>query len=150
MPTAPLNTKCAQLGCKAPRSKLSAYCIEHGGKDTQGIEKTEQRKAFDSMYQTGFWKLTRKLCLSRQPLCQCCLQRGIITEAKHVDHLFPWARIGRQAFFRNIFQCLCQDCHAHKTQLEQRGIVRHYEGDSPTDYNLIDYMAVVPPLSAAP
>lgn len=149
MPTIPSNTKCATLGCKNPRSKLNHYCLEHGGKDTYTTERTEERKQLDSMYQLPFWKTARKLQLSRQPLCQCCLTRGIVTPATHVDHVFPWVKLGRQAFFINWFQSLCHDCHAHKTQLESKGIARHYDQrEGHTDYFIIEYNEAMRPFHA--
>lgn len=144
MPTIPTNKKCATLGCKNPRSKLSPHCLEHGGKDTYTKERTEERKKLDSMYQLPFWKHARQVQLSTQPLCQCCLTRGLVTPATHVDHVFPWAKINRQAFFLNWFQSLCHDCHAHKTQQEAKGIARHYDStEGYTDYFVIEWHNVV-------
>lgn len=143
MPTLPSNTKCASLGCKNTRSKLNSYCLEHGGKDTYKEKRTEERIAFNAMYQTRHWKQVRTSQLSKQPLCQSCLTRGIVTPAKHVDHLFPWSWIGEQAFYRNIFQSLCHECHSHKTSLEQDGIFMHYINNQTTEYKLTDYALVM-------
>ena len=51
------------------------------------------------MYQTKHWKQLRASQLSRQPLCQSCLSRGIVNSAKHIDHVFPWSWIGKDAFY---------------------------------------------------
>ena len=139
MPTLPYTTKCSHLGCKNVRSKLNSYCLEHGGLDSI---QTEQRKEFMSMYQTTKWKQTRQLQLSKQPLCQCCLLSGKVSSAEHIDHLFPWAKIGKEAFYSNIFQSLCPNCHSNKTALEQKGIYRHY-GLVIHDYTITDYASVV-------
>ena len=143
MPTLPSNTKCASLGCKNNRSKLNSFCLEHGGKDIYKEQRTEKRVAFNAMYQTSHWRQVRLTQLSRQPLCQACLSRGIVASAKHVDHLFPWSWIGESAFFRNIFQSLCHECHSHKTSLEQEGIIMHYGTTPPTEYKLNDYALVM-------
>lgn len=61
--------------------------------------------------------------------------------AEHVDHLFPWNVVGGESFLRNIFQSLCQPCHSHKTGLEQRGVIEHYDGEvvtyAPEDYGSV-------------
>lgn len=135
MPTIPNNTKCAQLGCKNTRSKLNTFCLEHGGLDSI---QTDERKAFTSMYQTAYWRGAREAQLSKQPLCQSCLLSGKVTQASHIDHLFAWNRIGKTAFYNNILQSLCNNCHSDKTALEQRGIYRHY-GQVIHDYAITDY-----------
>ena len=139
MPTIPNNTKCAQLGCKNTRSKINSYCLEHGG--LNDID-TQERKEFKSMYQTAQWRSLRTRQLSIQPLCQCCLTKGKVTQAKHIDHLFAWNKIGKQAFHENIFQSLCENCHSLKTGLEQKGVYRHYS-NTVIDYALADYKRVV-------
>lgn len=138
MPTAPHNSKCATLGCKNPRSKLSTHCLEHGGSDTYTSKQTDERVAFNNMYKTAFWRQLRIIQLTRQPLCQSCLTRGIVTQAEHVDHVFPWARIGRHAFRHNVFQSLCHECHSVKTGLEAKGIIHHYANGLHI-YRLEDY-----------
>ena len=140
MPTIPNNTKCSQLGCKNIRSKLNSYCLEHGGLDSI---KTDERKEFTSMYQTNHWRKVREIQLSKQPLCQSCLTTGRVSMANHVDHLFKWNAIGKQAFYNNIFQSLCVECHSVKSGLEKRGIYRHYTSNGIKDYVLHDYNTVL-------
>ena len=142
MPVSPHNQKCASLGCKDNRSKLSTFCIKHGGRDTYVAKKTIERKSFNSMYDSSSWKKLRKAKLSAQPICQACLGSGIISPASMVDHLFSWSAIGKDAFYRNVFQCLCASCHAEKTQLERDGIYRHYTVPV-TDYQLSDYQSAM-------
>ena len=143
MPTLPTFTKCASLGCKNTKSRLNGFCLEHGGKDVYKEIRTKERDAFNAMYQTRHWKQIRTTQLSKQPLCQSCLSRGIVASAKHIDHLFPWSWIGKDAFYRNIFQSLCHECHSHKTSLEQSGIFMHYVGNKPIEYKLNDYQLVM-------
>lgn len=141
MPTLPKTTQCAYLGCKATRSRLNSYCTEHGG-----IEYTERKE--DGPYHTKAWQTIRSSQLSRQPLCQSCLSRGMVQSALHVDHLFPWKRIGGHAFRHNIFQSLCAECHSHKTALERKGDIHHYTPDGTISYVLEDYGYVMHNLQA--
>ncbi len=115
MPYAPFNTRCSELGCKEPRSKLNSFCLSHGGKEYTVKES-------DGKYKTPAWKSIRKRQLSLQPLCQACLTQGKIEIAKHVDHVFPWRQMGEHAFLHNIFQSLCPECHSYKTGKERHGI----------------------------
>jgi 5-methylcytosine-specific restriction protein A len=145
MPTQPSYILCSMLACNNNRAKLSALCIEHGGKDTYVSKRTDERAAFNGMYNTASWKRKRTLQLSKQPLCQSCLSKGMAKGANHVDHLFSWNSIGIDAFYRNIFQSLCHECHSEKTLLEREGIYRHYNqgSESHKDYKLSDYQFVI-------
>ena len=142
MPFMPANAKCSSLGCKNQRSRLSTFCIDHGGRDTYTIKQTKDRRDFNSMYDTKGWKSLRAAQLSRQPLCQSCILTGHVKAAIHVDHVFSWSAIGKNAFFRNVFQSLCSECHSHKTALERMNVYRHYDNKE-TDYHLEDYSAVM-------
>ena len=139
MPTLPSNTKCSHLGCSNEKSKLNSYCLEHGGKS---YDNSAERKAFNNAYQSKYWIQQRKIQLSKQPICQACIHLGKVSEAKHVDHVFPWSRIGEQAFKLNLFQSLCHECHSYKTVLEAKGIYRHY-ASTVVDYTENDYNYVV-------
>ena len=134
MPTLPRSTKCSQLGCTNIRSKLNTYCVDHGGKNT--ID-TDDRKAFTSMYQTAQWRTLRQVQLSKQPLCESCIKNGKVVQANHVDHLFAWNKIGKQAFYNNVFQSLCTNCHSHKSAQEKQDIYTHYATGK--QYSINDY-----------
>lgn len=138
MPTIPTNTKCSTLGCKNPRSKLNSYCTEHGGLNTIS---TQERKEFVSMYKTSQWHTLRQGQLSRQPLCESCMSQGKVAMATHVDHVFPWAKINKQAFYHNLFQSLCPECHSVKTVNERQGIFTHYATGK--QYTVNDYQIVM-------
>lgn len=131
MPYTPYNNKCAMLGCKSPKSKLNSFCLEHGGR-----EYTDKQ---DSIYDSKLWKATRRRQLSLQPLCQACLCKGIITAAQHVDHVFPWRQISKEAFTRNIFQSLCQEHHSYKTGKEKHGIIIHWVEGNECSLKIEDY-----------
>jgi 5-methylcytosine-specific restriction protein A len=133
MPTIPRH-QCDEYQCKAPSVKGSRYCETH----TQSKAPTVDRQAFNAKYKTAAWEGIRARQLSANPLCAACLLSGRITQANHVDHVFPWAAIGAQAFTRNLFQSLCPECHGIKSGLEKRGVFRHYT-DKAHDYTAHDY-----------
>lgn len=113
--------------------------MEHGGK---GYNDTAKRKQSNAKYYTAQWQRARMRQLSTQPLCQCCILAGKVTQATEVDHLFAWQHIGDEAFYANVFQSLCKNCHTNKGALERQGIYRHYT-DTIVDYSKHDYPALV-------
>ena len=145
MPTIPKFTKCLTLGCRNERSKFNAYCMDHGGRETfdhKRYNKSAKRKEGLDKYHSTQWRKLRQIQLSKHPLCAACLSDGKITQAIHIDHLFPWSQLGEDAFYINVFQSLCHSCHSIKTTLEQRDIYRLY-GIPNRDYKLSDYMSVM-------
>ena len=146
MPTLPTYTKCIELGCKEVRVGKCSFCAIHATKKVV----TEERWMKQQEYKSPFWKATKRSQLSRHPLCAACFLRGVICQADHVDHVFPWAQIGKQAFTRNIFQSLCTNCHSHKTQLEQRGVIEWYTHTQTKQMTLNDYGLMVATIEGDP
>lgn len=140
MPTVPTYTKCKELGCKEIRSKVNGYCIKHGGINTYTSDK---RLISNAAYNTPLWRKIRTRQLSLQPLCQACISKGKVVEAREVDHVFAWNSLNKQAFSINLFQSLCQPCHSHKTALEQKGVYRYYGANATIDYSINDYHRVI-------
>lgn len=133
MPTVP-RPQCDEYKCKAPSVKGSRYCEAHAPTKAPTVE----RQAFTSQYKSAAWQSIRARQLSSEPLCAACMVDGRITEASHVDHVFPWQAIGPHAFTRNLWQSLCPECHGVKSGLEKRGIFRHYTAQA-HDYTAQDY-----------
>jgi 5-methylcytosine-specific restriction enzyme A len=133
MPSSPAP-QCDEYQCKAHSVKGSRYCLAH----TPTKAPTIERQAFNAQYKSAAWAAIRTRQLSACPLCAACLIDGRITQANHVDHVYPWAAIGPHAFTRNLFQSLCAQCHGTKSALEKRGVFRHYT-DKAQDYTAQDY-----------
>ena len=133
MPNLP-KPVCDTLGCKNPSVVHSRFCLDHAP--------AYKRQATTDLYNSAAWATLRKVQISKQPLCQACLLDGKIASAQHVDHVFPWHTIGKQAFRANLFQSLCGPCHSRKTGLEQKGVFRHYRPDGALDYSVGDYTKV--------
>ena len=148
MPSVPKQEICSDLGCTNPRSLKNSLCLTHGGRDLDiwkynpKYNQTEDRRQTNKMYKTRQWKSKRAGQLSTNPLCASCLASGIVTQAAHIDHVFPWSAIGKAAFYRNLFQSLCHSCHTQKTGLEQRGICRQY-GSPTVDHKPTDWQFVM-------
>lgn len=138
MPSSP-PSQCNEFGCKSPTAKGSSLCLDHAPCKMV----SDDRKAFNNKYKKTAWEKIRSRQFSTIPLCQACLLDGRVNQASHVDHLFPWKRIGEMAFRRNLFQSLCPECHGVKSGLEKRGVIRHYGKDKIHDYCLADYLGVL-------
>lgn len=136
MPTAPLNTKCRELGCSNPKTSRSTFCNLHGG----GV--TEKGKENSKLYSQAYWKKQRQAQLSKSPLCVSCLINGKVIQAEHIDHVFPH-RQNADRFRRNIFQSLCPACHTLKTQMENRGIYLYFAKTGVISYTDVDYDRVM-------
>lgn len=134
MPRLP-SPKCDSLGCKQNSVAHSRFCADHAP--------DYKRHQTDDLYNSAAWSSLRKAQISKQPLCQSCLLEGRVTSAQHVDHVFPWRTIGKQAFRTNILQSLCGPCHSRKTGLEQKGTFRHYRPEGARDYQVSDWRTIV-------
>ena len=132
MPTAPLNTKCRELGCKNDKTSRSTFCAEHGG----GI--TEKGQENSKLYSTGYWQKQRRAQLSKEPLCAACLLEGRVVQAIAIDHVFPH-RQNAEKFKTNLFQSLCIAHHTIKTQEENEGKYLHYSSNGIITYTDADY-----------
>ena len=136
MPTAPLNTKCRELGCHNPKTPRSTFCDQHGG----GYSETT--KANGKLYNQRAWAQIRARELSKHPLCAACLLNGRVVSGEHIDHVFPHRR-EEAKFHRNIFQTLCASCHSLKTNDERKGIYKHYTQAGIVEYTGDDYWRVI-------
>jgi len=67
-------------------------------------------------YQSPMWRKTRQMKLSRDPLCEACLQAGVTTAAVMVHHTVA-VKKGTHNLELNFLVSLCQSCH-NKIELE--------------------------------
>lgn len=74
----------------------------------------------DWPYNTSRWLKVRKLKLATDPLCYACLLRGVVVEAKAVDHVKAISRGGDPFPPLDQLMSLCIPCHSHKTNAADR------------------------------
>ncbi len=115
-----IPTPCRAFGC--PATTTDDYCVRHAH-----LKKTTRRrkdKHRPNAHQRGYdrhWSKARRLYLMDNPLCVRCAERGLIVEARVVDHIRPH-RGDRLVFWnRDNWQSLCKRCHDKKTGSEDRG-----------------------------
>ncbi len=70
-----------------------------------------------SFYHSKQWRMTRKIYIKENALCENCKKEGIITGGQCVDHIKPITLGGHLTDFTNL-QTLCNRCHAKKSAME--------------------------------
>lgn len=66
-------------------------------------------------YGTPQWRGLRAAKLSIQPLCEACLRREVVEEAKVVDHIIAIAKGGDPFPPLSGLMSMCEPCHNTKT-----------------------------------
>ena len=84
--------------------------------DTRSPEAAQWRK----LYKLAAWKRARQAQRARQPLCELCLERGIVKEMAVVNHRQPHK--GDMALFLDPenLQSACAPCHDGPVQSYER------------------------------
>ncbi|WP_093834784.1 HNH endonuclease [Spirosoma endophyticum] len=72
----------------------------------------------NQFYRNAPWRHLRKRQLEKQPLCEHCLQKKILTVATVGDHIKP-IRFGGEPLDENNVMSLCKSCHARKSAKER-------------------------------
>ena len=81
--------------------------------------RTFNRQDRQKVYQSAKWKKLREAKLMANPLCEQCLQTGIVKPAVDVHHIDSFMnytgnmRLQKAYDFHNL-QSLCKDCHFAK------------------------------------
>lgn len=80
---------------------------------------TYSKQEAQAYYNTPQWKKLRKAYLMEHPLCEMCLEKGIVKPTEEIHHIKPVlsgnSDLERKelAFDANNLMALCKDCH-HK------------------------------------
>jgi 5-methylcytosine-specific restriction enzyme A len=106
-------------GCHVLIEYPAIYCEKHKPKHND----TYRPSAYQRGY-TGAWRRYRQAFLIKSPLCAECMRRGLIREAKVVDHITPHK--GNMDIFwdESNHQSLCIRCHNKKTATKDGGFGR--------------------------
>ena len=70
-------------------------------------------------YTTSQWQKLRAMHLNEKPLCAACMNIGIVSYAKVVDHIIPVSERKDLAFDSQNLQSLCAICHSAAKQREE-------------------------------
>jgi len=75
-------------------------------------------------YGLGRWKIKQRAQIRAQPLCQFCIEKGLVVRAVIADHVEP-VRGDWNSFWTGKLQSLCRSCHeSDKKYQDHRGFRR--------------------------
>lgn len=85
-------------------------------KPKRPVNKSKKREEREAIYATTRWRKLRLAKLMQNPLCEKCLQKGIITpsvDIHHIDSFMNYEGLKRidKAFNYNNLMALCTKCH---------------------------------------
>lgn len=123
MPNKPLKN-CAHIGCTVlTRAK---YCEQHTVKNENQsyYDKHSRDKESKSFYDSSQWQKCRGVVLQRDNyLCQCCLEKGVLTAASTVHHKKD-LRLNRElALDADNLISVCNECHNTKHKRSRAHVV---------------------------
>ena len=104
---------CNQPRCNA-HSKKGGRCDEH---QPEAWVSSKGKTAHERGYGYKWTKLRNSILKRDKYLCKECLKKGVLTQAKEVDHILNKAQGGTDSVVN--LQSLCKACHKTKTILER-------------------------------
>lgn len=75
--------------------------------------------AYRKLYKTARWRAIREAQLAKQPLCERCLKRKLITPATVCHHTDKDSKKNPATFYRGPFESSCAPCHDGEAQSEE-------------------------------
>ena len=81
------------------------------------------KKVKNPVHHTNRWKLTSIAKRIKDPLCQVCMTKGIVTPATQADHIIPvneLIALGRDPYDINELQSICTYHHNEKNKQENK------------------------------
>jgi len=119
MPSAPPKS-CSHPRCAKYQAK-GGYCIDHQSEEKRSgwKEWTKGKSAHQRGYGAAWRKKRDAVLLRDDHLCQPCLEKGKLTQAKQVDHITNKANGGTDDDWN--LQAICIECHKKKTARERNG-----------------------------
>ena len=113
---------CCSPGCPALVTSRAqkGYCETHADKRSHWAKHQAKKGNTTERGYGHAWRIVRARILRRDKgLCQACLARGRIAEAREVDHVVSRANGGSEQ--DSNLQAICADCHKAKTANERNG-----------------------------
>ena len=87
----------------------------------------ENKAKVSRIYNSKQWKALRNAYIMQNPLCECCLEKGITKAASEVHHITP-ILTGKDdlemldiALNPNNLKALCVECHHEEHNKKRRG-----------------------------
>ncbi len=114
MPRKP-RSPCRFRGC--PELCEEPYCAKHKRMVNSYYNRYERSPETNKRYNSR-WRKIRALYVKNHPLCEICLDCGVLKPAEEVHHIIPLSQGGTH--FQNNLMSLCKSCHSRITALAIR------------------------------
>jgi 5-methylcytosine-specific restriction enzyme A len=87
------------------------------------MPRIDPNRPWRKWYVTKRWVRRREQQRRERPLCEMCLEHGVVIAAQVVDHVMPHHG-DYHLFWYGKLQSLCKACHdSSKQQIENKGFV---------------------------
>ena len=98
-------------------------------------QRSPEASAYRMWYQQKVWKLAREMQLGKEPLCEWCAARGVVTPATVVNHVIPHKGNWLLFIDPDNHASVCKACHDGPiAEVERKGYNRDIGLDGwPTD-----------------
>lgn len=117
-----VKKQCNHAGCKTLIDYRQKYCEKH--KAEQTTVKREERKQSEGkyfqFYQSRTWRKASCLYRLNHPVCEDCLEEGLIRKADVVDHIIEIKDDWTKRLDESNFRSLCHAHHNSKTANERQ------------------------------
>lgn len=119
-----LKKPCSFPSCPELVAPGDSYCERHKTKVNYNRNKLydEEKRNPKSykFYSSVAWKKLRKIKLSKDPLCEYCLEKDFTRIATEVDHVIPISVDWSRKLVLDNLKSACHRCHMMKTQEDRR------------------------------
>jgi 5-methylcytosine-specific restriction protein A len=105
---------CSKPGCPELITE-GRFCDKHRKEEYKKYNKYHRDPRSNSRYGRR-WREIRNLYISAHPLCERCLEIGLLVPAEHVHHITPLDK-GGDDDEKNLMS-LCNSCHSSFTLSE--------------------------------
>jgi 5-methylcytosine-specific restriction protein A len=110
---------CSHPGCREVITGRDRYCASHAAQHQQPSN-WSRVASVDHRHHSARWTAKSRAYRSRHPLCEDCLELGIVRPADLVDHVHE-LRDGGQLLDDSNLRSLCRKHHAKKSMKARAG-----------------------------
>lgn len=119
---------CLKPGCHALISASARYCDKHVNYASRAYDRIRMHRQltrdYRLFYQSKSWRELRALKLSKNPLCESCLQDDTYTIATDVHHVKDVFTHPKDKLKLENLKSLCKSCHE---RIHKKGYyAKHY------------------------
>jgi len=116
--------QCRHAGCNNLVDYTVTYCDKHEEQHQTSIHDTYKKRKqrggkYHAFYKTRRWRRLSELQRIKQPMCEVCLEQGIIKKADVADHIIEIRDDWSKRYDETNLSSLCHFHHNQKTEKEK-------------------------------